>query len=197
MVRPVARGTLARWWAGLRDRSGEAERGKPSAYARWRAQGVKIGVDCAIYEAFLDPLCPFLIEIGDRVIMSGGVAVLAHDAVLMGWRRKQRFARVRILDDCFIGHRAMIMPGVTIGPRSVVAAGAIVTKDVPADTIVAGNPARVLTTLPDYLARIDRDDFVGKLVDIPWVGVEDPGYAKHRAFMDRELRRLADEGFFG
>jgi len=50
-------------------------------------------------------------------------------------------------DDVWIGFHAMILKGVTIGDRSVVAAGALVTKDVPADVVVAGNPARVVKSL--------------------------------------------------
>ncbi len=54
---------------------------------------------------------------------------------------------VRIGAGSWIGARAMILPGVTIGSRVMVAAGAVVTKDVPPDSLVAGNPARVLRTL--------------------------------------------------
>jgi maltose O-acetyltransferase len=50
-------------------------------------------------------------------------------------------------DDVWVGNGAMILKGVTIGDRAVVAARAVVTKDVPPDTVVAGNPARVVKTL--------------------------------------------------
>ena len=45
-------------------------------------------------------------------------------------------------DDCFIGARAIIMKGVTIGDRSIVGAGSVVVRNIPADVVVAGNPAR-------------------------------------------------------
>jgi maltose O-acetyltransferase len=51
---------------------------------------------------------------------------------------------VTIHDDVWIGARVIILPGVTVGSGSVLAAGAVVTKDVPAMTVVGGNPARVL-----------------------------------------------------
>ena len=57
---------------------------------------------------------------------------------------------VRIGDDCWIGGGAIICPGVTIGPRSIIGAGAVVTRDIPADSVAVGNPARVIRTLcPD------------------------------------------------
>jgi acetyltransferase-like isoleucine patch superfamily enzyme len=56
-------------------------------------------------------------------------------------------APVHIGSGSWIGTRAIILPGVTIGRRCVVAAGAVVTRDVPDDALVAGNPARVVRTL--------------------------------------------------
>ncbi|MEN8792780.1 MAG: DapH/DapD/GlmU-related protein [Lentimonas sp.] len=50
-------------------------------------------------------------------------------------------------DDCFIGGRAMILKRLTVGARSIVGAGAVVVNDVPADVIVAGNPARIVNQL--------------------------------------------------
>jgi maltose O-acetyltransferase len=54
---------------------------------------------------------------------------------------------VIIGDDVWIGHGAVILKGVTIGDRAVIGAGAVVTRGVPADTVVAGNPARVVKRL--------------------------------------------------
>jgi phosphonate metabolism protein (transferase hexapeptide repeat family) len=65
----------------------------------------------------------------------------ADEPAFFDWRRAHR---VHIGHDVWIGHGAVILPGRTIGTGAVVAAGAIVTKDVPAYTIVAGNPARTI-----------------------------------------------------
>lgn len=63
------------------------------------------------------------------------------EAEFFDWRRGNR---VRIAHDVWIGHGAVILPGRTVGIGAVIAAGAIVTRDVPAYTIVAGNPARIV-----------------------------------------------------
>src|ERR1700712_2667996 len=65
----------------------------------------------------------------------------ADDAEFFAWRRQHH---VHIGHDVWIGHGAVILPGRSIGTGAVVAAGAIVTKDVPAYSIVGGNPARVI-----------------------------------------------------
>jgi acetyltransferase-like isoleucine patch superfamily enzyme len=64
-------------------------------------------------------------------------------------------APVVIGDGTWVGARAMVLPGVTIGRRVVVAAGSVVTRDVPDDVLVAGNPARVVRPL-DYPAGCKR-----------------------------------------
>lgn len=58
---------------------------------------------------------------------------------------------VTLEDDCWIGANAIILKGVTIGERSVVGAGAVVTSDVPANSVVAGNPAKLIRSLSDPL----------------------------------------------
>ncbi len=63
------------------------------------------------------------------------------DAELFGWRCKHR---VTMGDDVWIGHGAIVLPGVTLGSGSAIGAGTIVTKDVPPFAIVVGNPGRVL-----------------------------------------------------
>jgi hypothetical protein len=78
------------------------------------------------------------------------------DTEFFAWRRSHR---VHIGHDVWIGHGAIVLPGHSIGNGAVIAAGAIVTKDVPAYTIVAGNPARPIRrrfseTIADRLVRL-------------------------------------------
>jgi acetyltransferase-like isoleucine patch superfamily enzyme len=78
---------------------------------------------------------------------------------------RTRVGRVRIGDHCFIGAGAVVLPGVTIGPRAIVGANAVVSRDVQPNTIVAGNPARQVTQVDTWLARKEA---AGELV--PWFG---------------------------
>lgn len=90
------------------------------------------------------------IHIGRNTLLAPRVQVLTAGHALDATERVQgvEFGKpVRIGQDCWIGGGAIICPGVTIGNRSVVAAGAVVTKDVPANSLVAGVPARVLKQL--------------------------------------------------
>ncbi len=71
---------------------------------------------------------------------------------------------IHIGDHVWIGRRAMIFKGVTIGDRAIVAAGAVVTHDVPADTVVAGNPARVVKTItPNRLNFTKARQYIRKI----------------------------------
>lgn len=91
------------------------------------------------------------IQIGNRVTVGHHVVVITdtHDASDPGCRGGARSSHpVRIGDGAWIGARATILPGVTIGRGAVVAAGAVVTRDVEADTLVGGVPARFIKKLP-------------------------------------------------
>ncbi|WGW12168.1 acyltransferase [Saxibacter everestensis] len=131
-------------------------RGRESAL---RARGMRIGEGCRILSDF-DASEPWLISIGDRVTVSTNIEVLTHDGT--GWMyrddhgRRFRYAAVSIGSDVFIGSRAIIMPGVTIGSKCVIGAGAVVTRSVPSGTVVAGNPARVISSWNDLEAKISK-----------------------------------------
>jgi len=70
--------------------------------------------------------------------LRGGVIILCHDAC-----RKMK-ADTYIGDNCFIGSRTIILPGVKIGNEVVIGIGSVVTKDIPNNCIAAGNPARII-----------------------------------------------------
>jgi acetyltransferase-like isoleucine patch superfamily enzyme len=89
------------------------------------------------------------IRLGRQVTLAERVLILTHTNVGYADHPLQRFfparqAPVTIGDGAFIGASVTLLPGVSVGPRAFVAAGSVVTHDVPADTVVAGVPARVL-----------------------------------------------------
>lgn len=90
------------------------------------------------------------IEIGNRVTLSMNVTLTTHLDVgpipLAKLYPPQRGA-IRILDDVYVGSGATILHGVTIGPHSIIAAGAVVREDVPPGAVVGGVPARILKQL--------------------------------------------------
>jgi maltose O-acetyltransferase len=89
------------------------------------------------------------IHIGDNVSVSAEVLILTTAEQVDGTRSRDERKPVVIGDRVWIGVRAIIMPGVTLGAGSMVAAGSVVTRDVPADTVVFGNPARPVGARPE------------------------------------------------
>lgn len=105
---------------------------------------------------FINFNCVFLdcapIEIGDNLQMGPAVQIYtaAHPLEADVRRSGLEYARpIRIGHDVWIGGGAIILPGVTIGDRSVIGAGSVVVRDVPAAKVVAGNPARIIRALDD------------------------------------------------
>lgn len=87
------------------------------------------------------------VRIGDRVLMGPHVQIYAATHPLQASVRRQGLEAgkpVTISEDVWIGGGAIICPGVTIGVRSVIGAGSVVTRDIPADVFAAGNPCRVI-----------------------------------------------------
>jgi acetyltransferase-like isoleucine patch superfamily enzyme len=113
--------------------------------------------------------------LGERVFINTGATIVATHSIVLGDdcligdlaaifdsdfhpiepSRPTRFAPVRLGTNVWVGRSAMILPGVTIGDHSVIAAGSVVTEDVPARTLMAGAPARAIRTLdiPDGWRR--------------------------------------------
>lgn len=144
-------------------------------------QGEKIWVEPPIYfmygkhifigeGSYINVNCNFVddgrIEIGKNVLFGPAVTVATVGHPINPAMREYMYAEtVKICDNVWVGGGAIICPGVTIGENSVIGAGSVVTKDIPANSVAAGNPCKVLREINDYDRefyfkdkRIDAED---------------------------------------
>lgn len=92
----------------------------------------------------LDKLYPSGIHVGDNTLIAGGVKILSHDHCKRVGNNQPFLTHTYIGKNCFIAVNAIILPGVKIGDEVIVGAGSVVTKDIPSNTVVAGNPAKII-----------------------------------------------------
>jgi acetyltransferase-like isoleucine patch superfamily enzyme len=123
------------------------------------AMGVRVGQGCRIYgvpeEVFGSE--PYLVRLGDHVSITSGVKFVSHDGGMWVFRDQfpdlDVFGPITVGNNVFIGINSIIMPGVTIGDNVVIGSGSVVTRDIPADSVAAGVPARVLRSLEAYQVK--------------------------------------------
>jgi maltose O-acetyltransferase len=97
--------------------------------------------------------------------------------------------KVTIHESCHIGSRSVILPGVEIGPRTIVGANSVVSTSLPAETVCAGVPAKVICSLDDYLAR--HRERLAKARQFPWVEYNSEALTPERR---QELLRALQDG---
>ena len=124
---------------------------------KYRKLGMKIGNNTHIFCNIVSSE-PYLISIGNDSTISTNVSLLTHDSSIGAIGDRNVYSdlcgRIRIGDHCFIGNNSIIMYGVELGDRSIVAAGAVVTKSFPLGNVVlAGNPARVICKSDEFYSK--------------------------------------------
>lgn len=97
-----------------------------------------------------------LVEIGEGFISAPGSIILAHDASTITHTGKSRIEKTIIGKNVFLGANAVVLPGVRVGDGSIIGAGAVVTKDVPLGMVVGGNPAKVITSVENYIKKCEE-----------------------------------------
>lgn len=162
--------------------------------ARWGSlhsvgTGVWINVGCNITD-------PSLVRLGNNVGLSD-CTIFGHDGVIGIFASRfnvklDSVGPVDIRDNCFVGHGAIVMPRVTIGPDSIVAAGAVVTKDVPPGVVVGGNPAKVICTVEELVRKLET-----RCNTYPWMDMIRERTGHYDPRVEPTLMAMRVQYFFG
>lgn len=104
---------------------------------------------------------PWIITIGENVHITDGVKFITHDGGTLLYRSKVPDLEITkpivLGNDVYIGNNVILLPGVTVGNNVVIGAGAVVTKDIPDNSLVVGVPARVIKTADEYLEKLKKE----------------------------------------
>lgn len=128
----------------------------PIGYAR--KIGVKIGNGCRIGVTEWGSE-PYLISIGNEVLLSSQVTFINHDGATWAFRNRSeykgvtKFGEIKIGNRCFVGLGAILLPGAEMGDNSVLAAGAVLSKKIPPGEIWGGIPAKYIMTVDDFAEK--------------------------------------------
>lgn len=104
---------------------------------------------------------PWIITLGNNVHITDGVKFITHDGGTLLLRDKIPDAEITkpivVGNDVYIGNNVILLPGVNIGNRVIIGAGAIVTKDIPDNSVAVGIPARAIKTFDEYFEKVERE----------------------------------------
>jgi len=150
---------------------------------------VSINIGCNVTD-------PAYVRIGNNVALSA-CTLLGHDGVVRilnnrYGKKLDSVGKIDIRDNSFVGHGAIVMPRITIGPDSIVASGAVVTKDVPPGVVVGGNPARIICTTEEMLARIEA-----RSEAYPWIDLIKSREGAYDPALEPVLLKMRVKHFFG
>lgn len=145
-----------------------------------RRRGISIGENFVIqgsaFGTYIDVTRPSLITIGNNVMINHRFSLVTHDFVTGVFKAKYddflpSSGKVTIGNNVMFGINCTVLKGVTIGDNCFIAAGALVTKDIPSNSIAGGVPAKVICTIDEYYSR-RKEECIGEAFLYAWSIVE-------------------------
>lgn len=132
---------------------------KPVKFAK--KIGVNMGENIHIYGKVSWGSEPWIITIGSNIYITDGVRFITHDGGTLLYRDQvpdlELTKPIRIGNNVYIGNNVILLPGVTIGCNVIIGAGAVVTKDIPDNSVAVGVPARVIKSADEYLIKAKKE----------------------------------------
>ena len=125
----------------------------------------KVGVNMAgaihIYGRVSWSTEPWIISLGENVHITDGCKFITHDGGTLLFRKyvpDLEITKPIVLgNNVYLGNNVIVLPGVTIGNNVVIGAGAVVSKDIPDNSVAVGIPARVIKTAEEYFEKLQRE----------------------------------------
>lgn len=122
------------------------------------AHGLRVGKNFQSFTDYpFDSNWPWLITVGDNVLISTNVRILAHDASTNYAGTHTKIGIVEIGNDVFIGSGSIILCNTRIGNNVIIGAGSVVSHDVPSDSVVAGNPAKIVCSMREFREKHQKN----------------------------------------
>ena len=156
-----------------------------------RKRGVVVGERVAIQSGvIIDHSHGCHIKIGDDVTLAPRVHILAHDASTKRFLNYTKLGKVSIGNRVFIGAGSILLPGVSIGDDVIVGAGSVVVHDIPSASVAAGNPAKVICSLDQFLEKRKKEMEI-----YPCFGEEYTAQGNGTPEKTREMNEAMIDGF--
>lgn len=130
-------------------------------------RGLKVGDNFNMFNSVIDEGHCWLVEIGDDVTITNST-ILAHDASTKRILDKSKVGKVKIVNRVFIGYGSIILCNVKIGNDVIIGAGTVVSRDIPDNSIVIGNPAKIIGKTTDFIDKHNKLITEKKVYDTYW-----------------------------